>query len=142
MSSRIDVQAYCMPRQQPLSLVDPGYSGGFGVSIENTICALAVYKTTTACLSDPWAFKPSPSDIHIADITPPERRASMNSVSSTSKSALEHIEENTPHPEQFLPLFPVLQGKTPQELEMLDRAVLRKLDWWFLPCVTMMLLMR
>ena len=75
-------------------------------------------------------------------MTPPERRMSLNSVSSTSKFALKHIEENTPRPEQFLPLFPVLQEKTPQELEMLDWAVLRKLDWWFLPCVTMMLLMR
>lgn len=75
-------------------------------------------------------------------MTPPERRASLNSVSSISKSALEHVEENTPHPEQFLPLFPVLQEKAPEELDMLDRAVLRKLDWQFLPCVTMMLLMR
>lgn len=75
-------------------------------------------------------------------MTPPERRESLNSVSSTPKSALEHIEGNTPHPGQFIPLFPVLQGKTPEELDILDRAVLRKLDWQFLPCVTIMLLMR
>ena len=74
-------------------------------------------------------------------MTLPERKESFNTISSTSKSAVEHIED-TPHPEHFLRLFPILQDKAPEELEMLDRAVLRKLDWRFLPCITMMLLMR
>ncbi|RJE20368.1 Major Facilitator Superfamily [Aspergillus sclerotialis] len=44
--------------------------------------------------------------------------------------------------DQSLALFPLLQGKTPEELKYLNRAVLRKLDYYFLPCVTAMLLMR
>ena len=74
-------------------------------------------------------------------MTHTERKESLNTISATSKSAVEHIED-TPRPEQFLRLFPILQDKGPEELDMLDRAVLRKLDWWFLPCITMMLLMR
>ena len=75
-------------------------------------------------------------------MTPSKRRESLSSKSSTSKAALEHVEESTPGPEQFLPLFPILQDKTPEERELLNKSVLRKLDRQFLPCVTMMLLMR
>lgn len=58
-----------------------------------------------------------------------------------SKVELENLEDVTIH-EQGMALFPLLRGKTPEELEALNKSVLRKLDWYFLPCVTMMLLMR
>lgn len=101
------------------------------------------YKTQEYHVSvHPRALNLSSSDTHLANMTPSKRRESLSSKSSTSKTALEHVEENTPGPEQFLPLFPVLQDKNPEELELLNKSVLRKLDWQFLPCVTMMLLMR
>ena len=52
--------------------------------------------------------------------------------------ALEHVSEA----DRMLVHFPILQDKSHEELELLNKAVLRRLDWYFLPCVTMMLLMR
>lgn len=57
------------------------------------------------------------------------------------KAALEALEDVS-EAERLLVHFPILQDKSPEELEGLNKAVLRKLDWYFLPCVTMMLLMR
>ncbi|KAL4738808.1 major facilitator superfamily domain-containing protein [Aspergillus similis] len=51
--------------------------------------------------------------------------------------ALEHVSEA----DRMLFHFPILQDKSPEEMEKLNKAVLRKLDWYFLPCVTMMLFM-
>lgn len=50
--------------------------------------------------------------------------------------------KDAPHRDPLLELFPILQDKTPEELEKLNRSVVRKLDWYFLPCITMILLMR
>lgn len=61
--------------------------------------------------------------------------------SDEPKAALEAVEDVS-EAERMLSHFPILQDKTPEELEKLNKAVLRKLDWYFLPCVTMMLLMR
>lgn len=36
---------------------------------------------------------------------------------------------------------PLLKEKSPEKLEKLNKSVLRKLDWKFLPCITAMLLM-
>lgn len=38
--------------------------------------------------------------------------------------------------------YPLLAGKSPEELAALNKSVLRKLDWKFLPCITFMLLMK
>ncbi|KAL4812523.1 major facilitator superfamily domain-containing protein [Aspergillus spinulosporus] len=56
------------------------------------------------------------------------------------KAALEAL-ENVSEADRMLVHFPILQDKCQEELEQLNKAVLRKLDWYFLPCVTMMLLM-
>lgn len=58
-----------------------------------------------------------------------------------SKIIVENLED-VPYPDHSLAQFPLLQEKTPAELEHLDKAVLKKLDYYFLPCVTIMLLMR
>ncbi|KAL4876978.1 major facilitator superfamily domain-containing protein [Aspergillus karnatakaensis] len=57
-----------------------------------------------------------------------------------TKAALEAL-ETVSETDRMLAHFPILQNKTPEELAALNKAVLRKLDWYFLPCVTMMLLM-
>jgi hypothetical protein len=38
--------------------------------------------------------------------------------------------------------YPLLANKSEEELAALNKAVLRKLDWKFLPCITLMLLMK
>ena len=38
--------------------------------------------------------------------------------------------------------FPLIRDKTKEELQSLNKKVLKKLDWWFLPTVTAMLLMK
>jgi hypothetical protein len=55
------------------------------------------------------------------------------------KADVQHIETQ---PEQlYLERFPLLQGKTEEELAALNKKLLKKLDYRFLPTVTMMLLM-
>lgn len=58
-----------------------------------------------------------------------------------SKIIVENLEDVS-YPEHSLTQFPLLREKSPTELEHLDKAVLKKLDYYFLPCVTVMLLMR
>lgn len=55
----------------------------------------------------------------------------------------DNIEKNDRQdPDQLLSYFPCLLDKSQNELKELERKVLHRLDWRFLPCVTMMLLMR
>ncbi|KAL4916123.1 major facilitator superfamily domain-containing protein [Aspergillus aurantiobrunneus] len=68
----------------------------------------------------------------------PERKPSSDD--GERKATLEALEEVS-DADRLLAHFPLLQDKSPEELERLNKAVLRKLDWYFLPCVTMMLLM-
>jgi hypothetical protein len=42
----------------------------------------------------------------------------------------------------YLQRYPLLADKNEDELKALNKAVLRKLDWKFLPCITVMLLMK
>ena len=44
--------------------------------------------------------------------------------------------------ETFLQHYPLLRGKTKDELDKLNKAVLKKLDWKFLLIITLMLLMK
>ncbi|KJK68128.1 Major Facilitator Superfamily protein [Aspergillus parasiticus SU-1] len=66
----------------------------------------------------------------------------MTSKDIESKTALELEDlKDAPQRDPLLELFPILQNKTPEELEKLNRSVVSKLDWYFLPCITMILLM-
>lgn len=42
----------------------------------------------------------------------------------------------------LLERFPLISNKSKEELDALNKAVVRKLDWEFLPCITAMLLMK
>jgi hypothetical protein len=42
----------------------------------------------------------------------------------------------------YLQQYDLLKNKTEDEIKALNKAVLRKLDWKFLPCITAMLLMK
>ncbi|KAL4898364.1 major facilitator superfamily domain-containing protein [Aspergillus ambiguus] len=71
-------------------------------------------------------------------MAPTDERKSLDSTQA--KIVFENL-ENVSFPEQSLHLFPLLHGKSREELNTLNKSVLRKLDFCFLPCVTMMLLM-
>jgi len=62
---------------------------------------------------------------------------------SMSKAEVTMIEDANPvHDPEYLSRYPLLMGKTEEELQSLNKSVLRKLDWKFLPCISMMLLMK
>jgi hypothetical protein len=42
----------------------------------------------------------------------------------------------------ILERYDLLKNKSQDELDALNKSVLRKLDWKFLPCITAMLLMK
>lgn len=65
----------------------------------------------------------------------------MGADSFHKGDAQEYIENAQP-PDPYLTNYPLLQAKTPEELDALNKSVVRKLDWKFLPMVTMMLLMK
>jgi len=48
---------------------------------------------------------------------------------------------NNEYPVEWIQRFPLIADKSPEELKVLQKSLLRKLDWIFLPTVTMMLLM-
>ena len=62
---------------------------------------------------------------------------------SMEKSDAVHCETSATALEQeYLSRFPLLVNKTEEELAELNKSVLWKLDWKFLPCITLMLLMK
>ncbi|KAI1393108.1 major facilitator superfamily transporter [Hypoxylon trugodes] len=58
-----------------------------------------------------------------------------------SKGATTELVEDAPLHDPYLEQWPLLREKSPEELAALDKAVVKKLDWRFLPCMTAMLLM-
>ncbi|KAH0336016.1 major facilitator superfamily transporter, partial [Aureobasidium melanogenum] len=70
---------------------------------------------------------------------PLSRPSSPVSVLDKEK-AVEHI-ESAPVESTYLEGFPLLRDKSEEELAVLNKKVLKKLDWKFLPCITAMLLM-
>ncbi|KAL5353857.1 hypothetical protein ACLOAV_001901 [Pseudogymnoascus australis] len=67
---------------------------------------------------------------------------SINSKSDSIdlKERVENI-ENVPSADLILERYPLIKDKSTEELSALNKTVLKKLDWRFLPCITMMLLM-
>jgi hypothetical protein len=58
---------------------------------------------------------------------------------------IEHVESTDGSltlAEEILNRYPLLVGKSQEELASLNKKVLKKLDWKFLPCITLMLLMK
>lgn len=61
---------------------------------------------------------------------------------SLGKVDVQEFIENAQAPDPYLAQYSLLQEKSPDELATLDKSVVKKLDWKFLPAVTMMLLMK
>lgn len=68
----------------------------------------------------------------------------QNRISISKESAeIVKIENAAPADASvWIQQYPLLREKTEEELAALNKAVLRKLDWKFLPCITIMLLMK
>jgi hypothetical protein len=59
-----------------------------------------------------------------------------------SASNVDHVEDNDAFANEILQKYPLLVGKSQEELAALNKKVLKLLDWKFLPCITIMLLMK
>ncbi|KAH6982641.1 major facilitator superfamily domain-containing protein [Ilyonectria destructans] len=75
-----------------------------------------------------------------------EAEVRKSADSNTIKSpAILHVEKTAAHNGLDLVAlrqrYPLLADASDEKLESLNKAVLKKLDWWFLPSITMMLLM-
>lgn len=51
-------------------------------------------------------------------------------------------EEVAPVRDEILERYPLIKDKTPEERAAIEKSLVRKLDWKFLPMVTAMLLMK
>jgi hypothetical protein len=65
-----------------------------------------------------------------------------NGRSSIDKNSIADCIEEAPVSDELLERYPLLKDKSEEELKKLNKAVLKKLDWKFLPCITAMLLMK
>ena len=56
---------------------------------------------------------------------------------------IEHVEKSggAVTADEVLNRYPLLVGKSEVDMALLNKKVLKKLDWYFLPCITFMLLM-
>jgi hypothetical protein len=75
-----------------------------------------------------------------------ERLSDEQQRSSLEKeiNTVEHVEKSggiSLH-DEILQRYPLLADKSEVEMALLNKAVLKKLDWRFLPCITFMLLMK
>jgi hypothetical protein len=69
-----------------------------------------------------------------------QQRSSMEKEINT----VEHVEKSggLTLDEEIFSRYPLLAGKSEVEMALLNKKVLKKLDWKFLPCITFMLLMK
>jgi hypothetical protein len=74
----------------------------------------------------------------MADAEKTTERVSLES--KTSKIAEEQLEQSTL--DSYLDRFPLIRDKSPEERKKIEKSLVRKLDWKFLPCITLMLLMK
>lgn len=81
-----------------------------------------------------------------ANLDPPtEHRPSRGSKpgSIDLKENIDDIEvEDGSVPCEWLERYPLIANKTPEELKAIEKSLVRKLDWRFLPMVSLMLVMK
>jgi hypothetical protein len=69
-----------------------------------------------------------------------DHRRSASMDSKTEKVIEEQVESSLE--DLMLERFSLLRDKTVEERKAIEKSLVRKLDWKFLPCITMMLLMK
>lgn len=64
-------------------------------------------------------------------------------IDAKSSTEIKHIDDaSVDERHTWLQQYSLLAHKSPEDLEKLNKSVLSKLDWKFLPCITLMLLMK
>jgi hypothetical protein len=63
----------------------------------------------------------------------------MGSLSKDGVSLHEHIVEDSTR--EWIQEYPLLNEKTPEELKKIEKSLIKRLDYIFLPMVTMVLFM-
>jgi hypothetical protein len=71
----------------------------------------------------------------------PSTRSIPSKASMDMKDAVELVEV-APEGCPYLERYPLIKDKSPEELKAIEKALVRKLDWKFLPMVTAMLMMK
>ncbi|KEQ60578.1 MFS general substrate transporter [Aureobasidium melanogenum CBS 110374] len=73
----------------------------------------------------------------------PHQTVALDGLEKKNLSAehLEIIGVQSEHNIEWLARYPLIADKSPEELRKIEKALLRKIDWIFLPVVTLMLLM-
>lgn len=78
-------------------------------------------------------------------MTAPTNDVHLDTLDKDKDDVAKHHEivevRNNEYPAEWLQRYPLIADKSPEELKKLEKGLLRKLDWIFLPTVTMMLLM-
>lgn len=69
------------------------------------------------------------------------RSVNSNRHSLDIKSNVE-LEEFAPESDPILERYEIIRDKSQEELRAIEKSLVRKLDWKFLPMVTAMLLMK
>lgn len=64
-----------------------------------------------------------------------------------SVDLMKDLDNNVEHEEnvqrdEYLERFDLIKDKSPEELQALEKSLVRKLDWKFLPMVSLMLIMK
>lgn len=64
-----------------------------------------------------------------------------------SVDLMKDLDNNVEHEEnvqrdEYLERFDLIKDKSPEELKALEKSLVRKLDWKFLPMVSLMLIMK
>jgi hypothetical protein len=75
--------------------------------------------------------------------TDARRPSKDGSIDFKDEKTAHHIEvEDGAVPREWLERYPLIMDKTPEELAAIEKSLVRKLDFRFLPMVTIMLIMK
>jgi hypothetical protein len=87
------------------------------------------------------ASNPSKTDApHVSHVA---RTSKDGSIDFKDEKHMENCEvENGAAPREWLERYPLIKDKTPEQLKALEKSLVRKLDWKFLPMVSIMLIMK
>ena len=88
--------------------------------------------------------QPQPHQVAMADDTSNEKIDVCKASSIDCQT--DDLEEATPAPKHITPneiqqRFSLLQSLSSEQMEILNKKVVKRLDWRMMPCITMMFLM-
>ena len=103
-------------------------------SLFNFVVPITVFTKQIKMASNPTKEEGAPQNAHA------ERVSKDGSEYRDEKNVVE-VEEGAV-PREWLERYPLIKDKSPEELRALEKSLVRKLDWKFLPMVSIMLIMK